>query len=91
MTLAEKLRNKGIGKPDFTKDELLQELEKRLTKGGYTSFIIGKHVGTNIEGGTIGDCNPFNRRYLLTCISEEGLQYETHFNTYGVEHIRISL
>ena len=91
MTLAEKLTSKGIGGPDFTKEELVSVLEKKLSNGGYTGFVIGTHVSTNLESnfGTIGDCNPNNREYLYRWLHEEGLKYESDFNCYGVEYIKI--
>ena len=91
MNLADRLRDRGVGTPNFTKDELVKHLEKKLTNGGYTTFIIGKHVGTDFDGAipTIGDCNPYNRQYLYKWLNEEGMRYESGYNCYGVEHIKI--
>lgn len=89
MTLAEKLRENGAGKPDFTKEELMRRVEEMITSYGRASFTVGRHVGTDLKFcmATIGDCNPYNRRFLYKWLNEEGFSYSSKFNCYGVEKV----
>lgn len=93
MTLAEKLKNNGAGNPDFERHELMLVLESKIRKYGSASFIIGRHVGTDLNGilSTIGDCNPYNREFLYKWLKEEGFRFSSSFNVYGVERITVTV
>lgn len=93
MTLAEKLKNSGAGNPSFERHELMLVLETKIGKYGSASFIIGRHVGTDLYGAsaTIGDCNPYNREFLYKWLREEGFKFSSSFNAYGVERITVTV